>query len=54
MMYLPGDREITDFTHLRYGDPFYRGRGRGGGGRREWLQERQMERPNGGFGRGYS
>ena len=33
----------------RYGDPFYRGRGRG---RREWLQERQMERPNGGFGRG--
>ena len=38
----------------RYGDPFYRGRGRGGRGRREWLQERQMERPNGGFGRGYS
>ena len=42
----------------RYGDPFYRGRGRGRGrggrGRREWLQERQMERPNGGFGRGYS
>ena len=36
----------------RYGDPFYRGRGRGGRGRREWLQERQMERPNGGFGRG--
>ena len=37
----------------RYGDPFYRGRGRGRGrGRREWLQERQMERPNGGFGRG--
>ena len=34
-----------------YGDPFYRGRGRGRG-RREWLQERQMERPNGGFGRG--
>ena len=32
----------------QYGDPFYRGRGRG---RREWLQERQMERPNG-FGRG--
>ena len=32
----------------RYGDPFYRGKGRG---RREWLQERQMERPNG-FGRG--
>ena len=41
----------------RHGDPFYRGRGRGRGrggrGRREWLQERQMERPNGGFGRGY-
>ena len=39
-----------------YGDPFYRkrgrGRGRGGRGRREWLQERQMERPNRGFGRG--
>ena len=35
-----------------YGDPFYRGRGRGGRGRREWLQERPMERPNGGFGRG--
>ena len=34
----------------RYGDPFYRRRGRG---RREWLQERQMERPNGGFGQGY-
>ena len=26
----------------RYGDPFYRGRGRG---RREWLQERQMKDP---------
>ena len=41
----------------QYGDPFYRGRGRGRGrggrGRREWLQERQLERPNGGFGRGY-
>ena len=40
----------------QYSDPFYRrrgrGRGRGGRGRREWLQERQMERPNGGFGRG--
>ena len=34
----------------QYGDPFYRGTGRG---RREWLQERQMDRPNGGFGRGY-
>ena len=30
-----------------YGDPFYRGRGRGRGrGRQEWLQERQMDRPN--------
>ena len=39
-----------------YGDPFYRGRcrgrGREGRRRREQLQERQMERPNGGFGRG--
>ena len=39
-----------------YGDPFYRGRGRGRGrggrGRREWLQERQIETPNGGFARG--
>ena len=41
----------------QYGDPFYRGRGRGRGRgrrRREWLQERQMDRPNGGFGRGNS
>ena len=41
----------------QYGDPFYRGRGRGRGscrGRQEWLQERQMYRPNGGFGRGFS
>ena len=39
----------------QYGDPFYRGRGRGRGrGRCEWLQERQMDRPNGGFRRGYS
>ena len=35
----------------QYGDPFYRGRGRE---RREWFQERQMYRPNGGFGRGFS
>ena len=35
----------------QYGDPFYRGRGRG---RCKWLQERQMDRPNGGFGRGFS
>ena len=41
----------------QYGDPFYRGRGRGRGrsrGRREWLQKRQMDKPNGGFRRGYS
>ena len=37
----------------QYGDPFYRGRGRGRG-RQEWLQERQMDRPNGGLGRGFS
>ena len=36
----------------RYGDPFYRGRGRG---RREWLGERLFEREtNQGFGRGSS
>ena len=36
----------------RYGDPFYRGRGRG---RREWLSERLFESiSNGGFGRGFS
>ena len=34
-----------------YGDPFYRGRGRG---RHEWLQERQMDRPNRVIGRGFS
>ena len=38
-----------------YGDPFYRGRdrgrGRGNRGRKEWLQERPMERSNG-FNRG--
>ena len=41
----------------RYGDPFYKGRGRGRGrgrSRYEWLHERQMDRPNGGFGRGFS
>ena len=40
----------------RYGDPFYRGRGRGrSGGRREWLSERPFERElNGGFERGFS
>ena len=36
-----------------YSDPFYRGRGRGRG-RREWLQERQMDRPSEGFGWGNS
>ena len=36
----------------QYGDPFYRGRGRGARGRREWLQERCMDRPNEGFRRG--
>ena len=42
----------------RYGDPFYRGRGRDRGrgrGRREWLNERPFERElNRGFGRGFS
>ena len=42
----------------RYGDPFYRGRGRGKGrgrGIREWLNERPFERKiNRGFGRGFS
>ena len=51
MMYPPGDRDYRLYPP-QYGDPFYRGRGRGGRGRREWLQERQMERPSGGFGRG--
>ena len=46
-----GTRDYTLPPH--YGDPFYRGRGRGRG-RQEWLQERQMDRPNGGFRRGYS
>ena len=40
----------------RYVDHFYRGRGRGRGrgnrGRREWIQERQMERPSGNSNRG--
>ena len=36
-----------------YGDPFYRGRGRGSRGRgREWIQERQMERPSRNSNRG--
>ena len=37
-----------------YGDPFYRGRGRGRGGqgRREWLQGRQTERHDRGFAGG--
>ena len=40
----------------QYGDPFYRGRGRGRGrggrGRRDWLQDRPIERSHGGFSRG--
>ena len=35
----------------QYGDPFYRGRGRG---RREWFTERPTERSHGGLGRGSS
>ena len=35
-----------------YGDPFYRGRGRGNRGRREWMQEQQMERLSGNSNRG--
>ena len=35
----------------QYGDPFYRGRGRG---RQEWFNERPTERSNGGLGRGFS
>ena len=42
----------------RYGDPFYRGRGRGRGrdrGRREWMGERPFEREATlGFGKGSS
>ena len=40
----------------RYGDPFYRVRGRGRGrGRREWMGERPFERESiQGFGRGSS
>ena len=38
-----------------YGDPFYRERGRGRcRGRQEWLNERPIERSNGGLGRGFS
>ena len=33
-----------------YGDPFYRGIGRG---RHEWLNDRSVERSNGGLGRGF-
>ena len=40
MMCPPGDRETTDFTHLNMVILFIE------------LQERQMERPNRGFGRG--
>ena len=39
----------------QYGDPFYRGRERGRGkGRQEWLNERPVERSDGGLGRGFS
>ena len=39
----------------QYGDTSYRGRGRGRGrGRHKWLLDRQIDRPNGGFGRGFS
>ena len=37
----------------RYGDPFYRGRGRGRV-RWEWFSERPTERSNGGLERGFS
>ena len=37
-----GQRDYQ-FYPPRYGDPFYRGRGRGGG-RREWMSERPFER----------
>ena len=48
-----GQRDYWLYPH-RYGDPFYRGRGRGRG-RREWLNERLFEREtNRGFGRGPS
>ena len=50
-----GHRDYRLYPHC-YGDPFYRGRGRGRGrgnrGRREWIQERQMERPTGNSNRG--
>ena len=52
-----GQRDYQ-FYPLRYGDPFYRRRGRGRGrgrGRREWMSERLFEREaNQGFGRGSS
>ena len=50
-IHLHGGRKITGSTPPWYGDPFYRGRGRG---RSEWLSERPLERSNGGFGRGFS
>ena len=50
-----GQRDYRPYPP-HYGDPFYRGRGRGRGrggrGKREWLQERCMDRLNEGFGRG--
>ena len=49
-MYPPGDKEITDFTPLDMAILSIEEEK----GRRDWLQERQMDRPNGGFRRGYS
>ena len=47
MMCLHGVIVINRLYPPHYGDPFYRGRGRGSRGRgREWIQERQMERPS--------
>ena len=51
MKCLPGPQRLPTLPP-HYGDPFYRGRGRGNRGRREWLQGRPMEGSNGDFGRG--
>ena len=49
----PGDKETTDFTLHDMVILFIEEEvEEGERGRREWLQERQMDRPNGGFGRG--
>ena len=56
MMYPLGDKEIIDSIPLIMETLFIEeeveGEEEEGRGRREWLTERQMERPNGGFGRG--